>query len=218
MGYNLQITENIEKYIEEYSQSLHPVQKEIILYNESLGEVKKMQISVSQCYFLELIIKISNFKSVLEVGTFTGLSTLSIALALSNDGKIVALDKDIKTNQLAVNFFKKASQDNKIKTIVKPALETLQELRNNNEIFDLVFIDADKENYKKYYDYGVQLVKKSGLIIVDNVLWHGEVADPKNNGKFTNIIREFNKYVKDDKKTEQVMLPLGDGFTVCRKL
>ena len=218
MGYNLQITENIEKYIEEYSQSLHPVQKEIILYNESLGEVKKMQISVSQCYFLELIIKISNFKSVLEVGTFTGLSTLSIALALSNDGKIVALDKDIKTNQLAVNFFKKASQDNKIKTIVKPALETLQELRNNNEIFDLVFIDADKANYKKYYDYGVQLVKKSGLIIVDNVLWHGEVADPKNNGKFTNIIREFNKYVKDDNKTEQVILPLGDGFTVCRKL
>ena len=218
MGSNLQITENIEKYIEEYSQSLHPVQKEIILYNESLGEVKKMQISVSQCYFLELIIKISNFKNVLEVGTFTGLSTLSIALALSNDGKIIALDKDIKTNQLAVNFFKKASQDNKIKTIVKPALETLQELRNNNEIFDLVFIDADKENYKKYYDYGVQLVKKSGLIIVDNVLWHGEVADPKNNGKFTNIIREFNKYVKDDNKTEQVILPLGDGFTVCRKL
>ena len=218
MGYNLQITENIEKYIEEYSQSLHPVQKEIILYNESLGEVKKMQISVSQCYFLELIIKISNFKSVLEVGTFTGLSTLSIALALSNDGKIVALDKDIKTNQLAVNFFKKASQDNKIKTIVKPALETLQELRNNNEIFDLVFIDADKENYKKYYDYGVQLVKKSGLIIVDNVLWHGEVADPKKNDKFTNIIREFNKYVKNDKRTQQVILPLGDGFTICRKL
>ena len=218
MGSNLQITESIEKYIEEYSQSLHPVQKEIISYNESLGEIKKMQIAVSQCYFLELIIKVTNFKNILEVGTFTGLSTLSMALGLPKDGKIVALDKDTKTNQAAVNFFKKASQDNKIKTIIKPALEALKELKDNNEIFDLVFIDADKENYQKYYDYGLQLIKKNGLIIIDNVLWHGEVADPEKNDKFTNIIREFNKYVKDDKKTEQVMLPLGDGFTVCRKL
>ena len=218
MGSNLQITESIERYIEEYSQSLHPVQKEIISYNESLGEIKKMQIAVSQCYFLELIIKVTNFKNILEVGTFTGLSTLSMALGLPKDGKIVALDKDTKTNQAAVNFFKKASQDNKIKTIIKPALEALKELKDNNEIFDLVFIDADKENYQKYYDYGLQLIKKNGLIIIDNVLWHGEVADPKKNDKFTNIIREFNKYVKDDKKTEQVMLPLGDGFTVCRKL
>ena len=218
MGSNLQITKSIEKYIEEYSQSLHPVQKEIISYNESLGEIKKMQIAVSQCYFLELIIKVTNFKNILEVGTFTGLSTLSMALGLSKDGKIVALDKDTKTNQAAVNFFKKAGQDNKIKTIIKPALETLKELKDNNEIFDLVFIDADKESYQKYYDYALQLIKKNGLIIIDNVLWHGEVADPKKNDKFTNIIREFNKYVKDDKKTEQVMLPLGDGFTVCRKL
>ena len=218
MGSNLQITESIERYIEEYSQSLHPVQKEIISYNESLGEIKKMQIAVSQCYFLELIIKVTNFKNILEVGTFTGLSTLSMALGLPKDGKIVALDKDTKTNQAAVNFFKKASQDNKIKTIIKPALEALKELKDKNEIFDLVFIDADKENYQKYYDYGLQLIKKNGLIIIDNVLWHGEVADPEKNDKFTNIIREFNKYVKDDKKTEQVMLPLGDGFTVCRKL
>ena len=218
MGSNLQITESIERYIEEYSQSLHPVQKEIISYNKSLGEIKKMQIAVSQCYFLELIIKVTNFKNILEVGTFTGLSTLSMALGLPKDGKIVALDKDTKTNQAAVNFFKKASQDNKIKTIIKPALEALKELKDNNEIFDLVFIDADKENYQKYYDYGLQLIKKNGLIIIDNVLWHGEVADPEKNDKFTNIIREFNKYVKDDKKTEQVMLPLGDGFTVCRKL
>jgi len=218
MGSNLQITESIEKYIEEYSQSLHPVQKEIISYNESLGEIKKMQIAVSQCYFLELIIKVTNFKNILEVGTFTGLSTLSIALGLPKDGKIFALDKDAKTNQTAVNFFKKAGQDNKIKTIIKPALEALKELKDKNKIFDLVFIDADKENYQKYYDYGLQLIKKNGLIIIDNVLWHGEVADPNKNDKFTNIIREFNKYVKDDKKTEQIMLPLGDGFTVCRKL
>ena len=104
----LDFPEDTEKYIEEHSQSLHTVQKEIISYNESLGEIKKMQIAVSQCYFLELITKVANFKNILEVGTFTGLSTLSMALGLPKDGKIVALDKDSKTNQAAVNFFKKA--------------------------------------------------------------------------------------------------------------
>tara|TARA_B100000965_G_scaffold404889_1_gene437007 strand:+ start:1820 stop:2476 length:657 start_codon:yes stop_codon:yes gene_type:complete len=218
MGVNLKINKDIEKYIEEYSQSLHPIQKEIISYNESLGEIKKMQIAVSQCFFLELIIKISKFKNILEVGTFTGLSTVSMALGLPHDGKIIALDKNFKTNEIANNFFKKANQNNKIKTIVKPALTSLQELKDKNEIFDLVFIDADKENYRKYYDYGIQLIKKDGLIIIDNVLWYGEVADLKNNDKLTNIIREFNKYVKNDNKTKQVILPLGDGFMICRKL
>ena len=215
MGSNLQITKSIEKYIEEYSQSLHPVQKEIISYNESLGEIKKMQIAVSQCYFLELITKVANFKNILEVGTFTGLSTLSMALGLPKNGKIVALDKDSKTNQAAVNFFKKAGQENKIKTIIKPALETLKELKDKNEIFDLVFIDADKENYKKYYDYGLQLIKKNGLIIIDNVLWHGEVADENKNDKFTLNMREFNEFISNDKRVEQIIIPLGYCMTIC---
>ena len=141
-----------------------------------------------------------------------------MALGVPKGGKIVALDKESKTNQAAVNFFKKAGQDNKIKTIVKPALDTLRELKENNDIFDLVFIDADKENYKKYYDYGLQLIKKNGLIIIDNVLWHGEVADNDNNEKFTKIIRDFNNYVKNDKRVEQIILPIGDGLTICSKL
>ena len=218
MGKNLGITEKLEKYIEEHSHSLHPVQKEIISYNESLGDIKRMQIAVSQCHFLELIIKVSNINKVLEIGTFTGLSTLSMALALPGDGYLVALDKNIETNKVAKEFFKKANQDKKIKTIIKLALESLAELKKDNNTFDMVFIDADKENYQKYYDNSLELVKKNGLIIIDNVLWHGEVADEKNNDKFTNIIREFNIYVKEDKKTEQVILPLGDGFTVSRKL
>ena len=218
MGKNLEINKKLEKYIEEHSYNLHPIQKKIISYNESLGEIKRMQISVSQCHFLELIIKISNTSRILEIGTFTGLSTLSMSLALSKKGQLVALDKNIETNKIAKEFFKKANQDKKIKTIIKPALESLQELKKNNKTFDLVFIDADKENYLKYYDYALKLVKKNGLIIIDNVLWHGEVIDEKNNDKFTNIIRDFNKYVKGDKETEQVILPLGDGLTVSRKL
>ena len=218
MGKNLEITTLLEKYIEKFSYSLHPIQKEIISYNESLGDIKRMQIAVSQCHFLQLIIKVSNSKKILEVGTFTGLSALSMSLALPDDGKVIALDKNVETNKIAIDFFKKAKQEKKIKTIIKPALESIKKLKEDNNYFDIVFIDADKDNYKKYYDSTLELIKKNGLIIIDNVLWHGEVADKYNNEKYTNIIRDFNEHVKNDKKTEQVIIPLGDGFTVCRKL
>ena len=218
MGKNLEITSLLEKYIENFSYALHPIQKEIISYNESLGDIKRMQIAVSQCHFLQLIIRVSNSKKILEIGTFTGLSALSMSLALPDDGNVVALDKNTETNKIATNFFKKAKQEKKIKTIEKPALESINELKKENFFFDIVFIDADKDNYKKYYDSALGLTKKNGLIIIDNVLWHGEVADKNNNEKYTNIIRDFNEHVKNDKKTEQVIIPLGDGFTVCRKL
>ena len=218
MGKNLEINSELEKYIEDLSYNLHPIQQEIIKNNNSLGDIKRMQISVSQCHFLHLIIKVSKIKSVLEIGTFTGLSTLSIALALPDDGTLIALDKNESTNNVAMDFFKKANQEKKIKTIIKPALDSLNELKKNNKIFDMVFIDADKENYKNYYDDSLDLINKDGLIIVDNVLWHGEVVDKTKNDKLTNAIRDFNFYVKNDKKTEQIILPLGDGFMVCRKL
>jgi predicted O-methyltransferase YrrM len=218
MGNNLEITAALEEYIEKFSYSLHPIQKEIITYNKSLGDVKRMQIAISQCYFLELLIKVSNSKKILEVGTFTGLSALSMSLALPDDGQLIALDKNIETNKIATDFFKKANQDKKIRTIVKPALETLEELKNDNLMFDIIFIDADKDNYKNYYNKVMQMTKPGSLIIIDNVLWHGEVADKENNEKFTKIIRDFNTYVKNDKRTKQIILPLGDGLTICSKL
>ena len=216
MGKNLEITEKLEKYIDNYSLKLNPIQQEIIDYNNTLGDVKRMQVATSQCHFLHLIIKTSNIKNVLEIGTFTGLSALSIVLALPYDGKLVALDKDKETNKIAVSFFKKANQDNKIQTIVKPALDSLEELKNQK--FDMVFIDADKMNYKEYYERSLSLLNKGGLIIVDNVLWHGEVADEDNLDKFTINIRDFNTYVSNDKRVEQIIVPLGDGMTVCRVL
>ena len=216
MGKNLEITEKLEKYINNFSLKLNPIQQEIIDYNNTLGDVKRMQVATSQCHFLHLIIKISNIKNVLEIGTFTGLSALSIALALPDDGKLVALDKDEGTNKIALDFFKKANQDNKIQTIVKPALDSLDELKNSK--FDMVFIDADKMNYKEYYERSLKLLDKGGLIIVDNVLWHGEVADEDNLDKYTINIRDFNTYVANDKRVEQIIVPLGDGMTVCRVL
>ena len=218
MGKDLDINNKIQNYIQNLSKKLHPVQSEIISYNESLGDIKRMQIAVSQCHFLKLITKISKAKKILEIGTFTGLSTLSMALGLPDDGSLIALDKNIETNLKAQSFFKKANQDKKIKTIVKPALETLEEFTNDKLIFDIIFIDADKNNYKNYYNKVIQMTKQGGLIIIDNVLWHGEVADEKNNEKYTNIIRDFNTYVKNDTRTEQIILPLGDGLTICSKL
>ena len=216
MGSDLQISNKIQEYILNNGLDLHPVQKEIISYNESLGDIKRMQISISQSQFLHLIVKTSNVRKILEIGTFTGLSALSMSLALPEDGRIIALDKNQETNEIAIKFFEKAKQSHKIQTIIKPAFESLKELKNNK--FDMIFIDADKMNYKEYYEKSLELLNKSGLIIIDNVLWHGEVADEKNNDKFTVNIREFNKFVSEDKRVEQIIIPLGDGMTVCRVL
>ena len=218
MGSNITINKVIEEYINNHSIELNPIQKEIISYNETLGDIKRMQIAVSQCHFLHLIIKTSKIKKILEIGTFTGLSALSMSLALPDDGKLIALDKNKETNKIALNFFNKANQEKKIQTIDKPALETLKDLKEQKQKFDLVFIDADKENYKNYYDQSLDLIDKNGLIIIDNVLWHGEVVDKKNQDKLTINIREFNYYVNNDKRIENLIIPIGDGLNVCRKL
>ncbi len=218
MSSNLSINKEIEEYINNHSLKLNPIQKEIILYNEGLGKIKRMQMAVSQCHFLYLIIKTSKIKKILEIGTFTGLSTLSMSLALPEDGQLIALDKNEETNKIALNFFKKANQNNKIRTIIRPALESLKVLKEQEKKFDLVFIDADKENYKNYYEQSLDLIDQNGLIIIDNVLWHGEVVDEKKQDKLTINIREFNSFVNNDKRTENLIIPLGDGLSVCRKL
>ena len=216
MGANLNITEKLQNYINNFGLKLNSVQQEIINYNKTLGDIKRMQIDPTQCHFLHLIIKISNIKNVLEIGTFTGLSALSISLALPDNGKLIALDKNEESNKVAVSFFKKANQNHKIQTIIKPALETLEDLKNKK--FDMVFIDADKMNYKQYYEKSLRLLNQGGLIIIDNVLWKGEVADSNKNDKLTKLIREFNVHIKNDIRIEKTILPLGDGITICKKL
>ena len=218
MSSDIVINKEIVDYINNNSAKLHPVQKEIISYNKQLGDIKRMQISISQCHFLHLLIKSSKIKKILEIGTFTGLSTLSMALALSEKGSIFALDKNQETSNIALNFFKKAAQDHKIKMIIAPALESLKNLTYEKHKFDFVFIDADKENYKNYYDLSLRLLKKNGFILIDNVLWHGDVVDSNKNDQLTNTIREFNSFIKKDNRIEKTILPLGDGITICRKI
>lgn len=218
MGSNLQINKEIEKYINDNSLKLHPVQREIIKYNENLGEIKKMQISISQCHFLHLIIKIYNPTNILELGTFTGLSTLTMGLAMNKNAFLTAIDKNKDTSNIAKNFFIKAKLEKKINLIVRNANESIKDLIKNKKIYDLIFIDADKENYINYFENSLKLLNKSGLIITDNVLWYGDVVDKNKDDKLTKIIREFNSFVYNDHRVESLILPLGDGLSVCRKI
>ena len=216
MPKKLDLTENLEKYIIDHSEPLTDVQKEIIQYNISLGDQKRLQISVSQAQFLQTLIKISNTKKILEIGSFTGFSALSMALALPSDGFLISLDKSSEFSMKAQFFYKKANEK-KIKQIIKPAIESLKELSVSCQKFDLIFIDADKENYLNYYETCIELINKNGLIVIDNVLWHGEVADNTKNNKFTNIIREFNTHIKKDSRILKNIIPIGDGLTICIK-
>ena len=216
MPKKLDLTDNLEKYIVDHSEDLSDIQKEILDYNLSLGDQKKLQISISQAQFLQTLIKISDIKKVLEIGSFTGFSALSMALSLPEDGFLISLDKNTEFSKKAKTFYDKANA-NKITQIIKPAIESLKDLENSKRKFDLVFIDADKENYVNYYEKSIELIDKNGLIIIDNVLWHGEVADKSNNDKFTKIIKDFNKHIKDDNRVTKNILPIGDGLTICIK-
>ena len=215
---NIEVTQDLLDYIYNHTQSLHPVQRDILVHNKTLGDIQRMQISEVQGHFLQLIIKINNVKNCLEIGTFTGFSALTMALALPNGGKIITLDHDEKIVRVAENFFKKGKLNNKIETVISPALEALKKFTQERKKFDLIFIDADKSNYKNYYELSLNLINKKALIIFDNVLWHGDVSKKTVTDEQTNVMREFNKYIKDDNRVEKVILPLGDGLTICRKI
>jgi len=215
---NIEVTQDLLDYIYNHTQPLHSIQKDIIAHNKTLGDTQRLQISEVQGQFLQLMIKINNVKNCLEIGTFTGFSTLTMALALPNGGKITTLDHDKKIVHIAKNFFKKGNLDNKIETVISPALETLKKFLEEGKKFDLIFIDADKGNYKNYYELSLNLINEKALIIFDNVLWHGDVFKKAVTDNQTNIMREFNKYIKNDNRVEKVILPLGDGLTICRKI
>ena len=216
MPKKLDLTDNLEKYIIDHSETLSDVQNEIIQHNESLGDQQRLQISISQAQFLQTLIKVSNAKKILEIGSFTGFSALSMAMVLPADGILISLDKNPEFSDKAKYFYDKA-KEKRIKQIIKPATEGLKELKDTKKLFDLIFIDADKENYLNYYESCMNLIDKKGLIVIDNVLWHGEVADNANNDKFTNIIRDFNIHVKQDKRITKNIVPIGDGLTICIK-
>ena len=216
MDKNIEIDQSMVDYIFAHSNNLHPIQKKIIKYNESLGYVKKLQISVLQANFIQFLIQQKKFKNCLEIGTFTGYSALSIALSLPSNGKLYAIDKDKKNIDVALNFFKQAKVNRKINVEVNNALVALKNLKKKKKKFDLILIDADKENYINYFNQSLSLINKDGIILIDNILWKGEVANPSSKDKITMKIKEFNNYIKN-KNINKYILPIGDGFFVCWK-
>ena len=216
MDKNIPIDQNMIDYIFSHSESLHKVQKKILKFNDNLGKAKRLQISILQANFLQFLIKANKFKSCLEIGTFTGYSSLSMALSLPKNGKVYAIDKDINTNKIALNFFKEAKVNNKILIETNNGIKALKKLTKSKKKFDLILIDADKESYIKYFDYAVQLIGKRGIILIDNTLWKGQVLNQNANDKLTLKIKKFNEYIMK-KRINKYILPLGDGFTICWK-
>lgn len=209
----------LQKYIFTYGVNEHPLQKEIREYTEkNLGNSAIMQISPDQGALLQFIIKSSNIQNCLEIGTFTGYSALTMALALPENGSIVSLDIDKVNTDIAKKYWSKHSVGKKIDFILAPALETMEEFINQDKMFDLIFIDADKKNYKNYFLKSLELLEKDGIIIIDNTLWKGKVFDLNIKDDQTNSIREFNSFVRDFKGTDNMILPIADGMTICRKL
>ena len=214
MDKNFIIDQNMINYIFSHTNNLHKVQKKLLKYNEKLGHNKKLQISILQANFIQFILKINNYKSYLEIGTFTGYSILSAALVLPKNCKLIGIDKNLKTNNEAIKFFKEAKQDKKINLICDNGKIALENLIKKKEKYDMILIDADKENYINYFNQSLKLKSKKGIILIDNTLWKGDVANPKIKDKLTIKLRDFNKYIKKS-SINKYILPIGDGFTVC---
>jgi len=178
-----------------------------------------MQVAPEQGQFMALMAKLINAKQYLEVGTFTGYSALAVALALPFEGRILACDINPDTTAVAQRYWAAAGVASKIELRLAPALETLDKLLGQGQAgrFDLAFIDADKENYDGYYERVLRLVRPGGLIMLDNVLWGGDVADPRNNEPDTNALRALNVKLQGDERVDLSMLPLADGLTLARK-
>jgi caffeoyl-CoA O-methyltransferase len=178
-----------------------------------------MQIPPEHGQFLALLMQLIGARRTLEVGVFTGYSSLAVALALPDDGKILACDVSEEYTSVARRYWKEAGVDHMIELRMKPALETLHELiaqRQHNR-YDFAFIDADKANYEGYYECALELVRPGGLIAIDNVLWHGRVIDPEANDADTLAIRAMNKKLLGDSRVSISMLPVSDGLTLACK-
>jgi caffeoyl-CoA O-methyltransferase len=178
-----------------------------------------MQISPEQGQFMALLIELTGAKRTIEVGTFTGYSSLAVALALPPDGRVIACDVSEEFTSVARRYWAKAGVADKIELRLAPANQTLDSLLAAGEAgrFDFAFIDADKENYVGYYERCLKLLRDGGLIAVDNVLWSGEVANPAIEDKDTRAIRALNDQLKTDQRITLSMVPIGDGLTLARK-
>ncbi|KAI3888540.1 hypothetical protein MKX03_001303 [Papaver bracteatum] len=180
----------------------------------------QMQVSPDQAQLLAMLVQILGAKRCIEVGVYTGYSSLAVALVLPESGRLVACERDTNCLEIAKKYYQQAGVTHKVDIRHALAADTLKLLIENGEAcsYDFAFVDAEKKMYHEYFELLLQLVRVGGVIVVDNVLWHGKVADPQINDPRTVSIRDFNKSVTEDNRVSVSTVPIGDGMTICRKL
>ena len=178
-----------------------------------------MQISPEQGQLMAMLVKLVNARKIVEIGTFTGYSSTVMALAMPEDSQLIAFDISEEYTRTARRFWKKAGVDQRVKLVLGNAKESLKDFlqTGEQESVDLAFIDADKSSYAEYYECCLKLIRPGGLILVDNVLWSGQVADASNHDKDTEALRIFNAALSSDQRVDLCMVPIGDGLTIARK-
>ena len=217
MSTQTKIDESLVKYLQIVGYRKDKIIDDLADETSKLGSVSQMQIAKEQGQFLEIITKLSKAKSCLEVGRFTGMSTLFIARGLSAEGKITTIDNSDEFLSLAKKYWDLDNMSSKIESIIGDGVEIMQSMIDRQHSYDFIFIDADKNNYPNYYELSLSLVPSNGIIIIDNMLWHGDVADEKKNDSQTNTIRELNTKIQNDSRVDFSLLPLSDGLSFIRK-
>ena len=219
MRKSVNFTDAVLDYAADAGVREHPVLSRCRTETAAMGGVAVMQIAPEQGAFMSLIARLMNTRRYIEVGTFTGYSALSIALALPDDGHADALDISEEYMAKAREYWKAAGQERKITGHVAPALDTLKRFlaEGRGGTYDFAFIDADKTSYDAYYEHMLQLVRPGGLVAIDNVLWSGRVCDPSDMSPDTQALRALNAKIKNDNRVDTVLLPITDGIFMCRK-
>jgi predicted O-methyltransferase YrrM len=214
----LSVTDDIHRYLVEHSVREHPLLAKLRQVTASMPNAQ-MQIGPEQGQFMALLARLIGARRCIEVGVFTGYSSLAVALALPEDGRIVACDVSEEWTTIARNFWREAGVQHKVELKLQPAAKTLEELlaAGGANGYDFAFIDADKPAYGTYYELLLKLVRPGGLITVDNTLWSGDVANPAKNDANTVAMREFNDRLHRDERIDLSLLPVGDGLTLARK-
>lgn len=210
------LSPEIHEYLVAHGTPPDALQRELVEETKRLGGISMMQIAPEQGEFLTVLTRLVGARRAIEVGTFTGYSALCIARGLPADGHLLCCDVSEEWTSIGQRYWEKAGVADRIELVIAPAIETLRALPETPTV-DLAFIDADKPGYPDYYEALLARLRPGGVILIDNVLWHGAVVDPEDQSEQTLAIRSFNDLLAADERVDRVMLPIADGLTIARK-
>ena len=211
--------DKLKNYIEQVGYKKDSILSELRNTTEALGDISIMQIGQAQGSLIEILCQIGRFDKCMEIGVFTGYSSICIAKGMPEHGKLYALDNSTEFTDIAKKYWIKADCREKIELIINDAIDTLNDFlkKNMHNTFDFIFIDADKNNYLDYYKKSIELVKKGGIILIDNTIWKGKVMSQSDHSKSTESIRKLNNYISIDDRVNHCILAIYDGMTLCIK-